>query len=83
MSKFQEYLYVNLIFWGFLVLLCVAVYVDCAVSGVVKFGDPPDEVMWQVFKFIVLVFGFGFTAVSVFDAVYDKFAEAESPEPSR
>jgi len=76
-SKFQEYLYVNLIFWGFLVLLCIAVYIDCAVSGVVKFGDKPDEVMWQVFKFIPLVFGLGFTAVSIFDALYDKFAGPE------
>jgi hypothetical protein len=79
-SKFEEYLYVNLIFWGFLVLLCIAVYIDCAVSGVIKFGDAPDEVMSQVFKFILLVFGLGFTAVSVFDALYDKFAGSEEPE---
>ncbi len=83
LSKFQEYLYVNLIFWGFLVLLCIAVYVDCAVSGVVKFGEAPDEVMKQVFKFILLVFGLGFTAVSVFDALYDKFAGPESAEPAK
>ncbi len=79
-SKFMEYVYVNLMFWGFLILLCIAVYVDCAVSGVVKFGDAPDEVMNQVFKFILLVFGLGFTAVSVFDALYDKYAEPETPE---
>ena len=83
LSKFQEYLYVNLIFWGFLVLLCIAVYVDCAVSGVVKFGEAPDEVMKQVFKFILLVFGLGFTAVSVFDALYDKFAGPENAEPAK
>lgn len=82
-SKFQEYLYVNLIFWGFLVLLCIAVYVDCAISGVIKFGDGPDEVMAQVFKFILLVFGLGFTAVSVFDALYDKFAGPETDEASK
>ncbi len=76
-SKFQEYLYVNLIFWGFLFLLCAAVYIDCAVSGVIKFGDAPDEVMKQVFGFILLVFGGGFTAVSVFDALYDRFAGTE------
>lgn len=83
LSKFQEYLYVNLIFWGFLVLLCIAVYIDCAVSGVVKFGEAPDEVMTQVFKFILLVFGLGFTAVSVFDALYDKFAGPETAEPTK
>jgi len=82
-SKFEEYLYVNLIFWGFLVLLCVAVYVDCAVSGVIKFGDAPDEVMSQVFKFILLVFGLGFTAVSIFDALYDRFARPEEAEPTK
>ena len=75
-SKFQEYLYVNLIFWGFLVVLCIAVYVDCVVSGVVKFGEI-DEVIKQVFMFILLVFGGGFTAVSIFDAMYDKFAGEE------
>ena len=78
-SKFQEYLYVNLIFWGFLVLLCAAVYIDCVISGVVKFGEI-DEVIGQVFKFILFVFGGGFTAVSVFDALYDKFAGQETPE---
>ena len=83
LTKFQEYLYVNLIFWGFLVLLCIAVYVDCAVSGVVKFGVAPDEVMRQVFKFIMLVFGGGFTAVSVSDALYDKFAGPESAETAK
>ncbi len=82
-SKFMEYVYVNLMFWGFLVLLCIAVYVDCAVSGVIKFGDAPDEVMNQVFKFILLVFGLGFTAVSVFDALYDKYAEVESAETAK
>jgi len=83
LSRFEEYLYVNLIFWGFLVLLCVAVYVDCAISGVIKFGDAPDEVMAQVFRFILLVFGLGFTAVSVFDALYDRFAGPEEAESAR
>ena len=82
-SKLQEYFYVNLIFWGFLVLLCIAVYIDCAVSGVIKFGEAPDEVMGQVFKFILLVFGVGFTAVSIFDALYDKFAGPENGETAK
>lgn len=81
-SKFQEYLYVNLIFWGFLVVLCIAVYIDCVVSGVVKFGEM-DEVIRQVFKFILLVFGGGFTAVSIFDALYDRFAGEENAEPAK
>jgi len=78
-SPVMEYVYVNLMFWGFLLLLCVAVYVDCAVSGVIKFGDAPDEVMRQVFKFILLVFGLGFTAVSVFDWLYDTYAGDDEP----
>jgi len=85
-SKIEEYVYVNLIFWGFLVVLCVVVYIDCVVSGVVKFGEI-DEVIKQVFKFILLVFGGGFTAVSIFDYLYDKYADpddarGEEPEPS-
>ncbi len=83
-SKLMEYVYVNLIFWGFLVVLCIAVYVDCAVSGVIKFGDAPDEVMKQVFKFILLVFGLGFSAVSVFDWLYDRYAgDEEAVEPAK
>jgi len=81
-SKFTEYLYVNLIFWGFLVVLCVAVYIDCVVSGVVKLGEI-DEVIKQVFMFILLVFGGGFTAVSVFDALYDKFAGEDDAETAK
>jgi hypothetical protein len=81
-SRFQEYLYVNLIFWGFLVVLCLAVYVDCVISGVVKFGEI-DEVIKQVFQFILLVFGGGFTAVSIFDALYDRFAGPDSAEPAK
>lgn len=81
-TSFQEYVTVNLIFWGFLVVLCLAVYVDCVISGVVKFGES-DEVINQVFKFILLVFGGGFTAVSVFDALYDRFAEPELPESAQ
>ena len=60
-------------------MLCAAVYVDCVVSGVVKFGEI-DEVIAQVFKFILLVFGGGFTAVSIFDALYDRYAEPEPEE---
>ena len=81
-SPLMEYVQVNLMFWGFLVLLCVAVYVDCAVSGVIKFGDAPDEVMKQVFKFILLVFGLGFTAVSVFDWLYDRYAGDDEAAPA-
>jgi len=81
-SRFQEYLYVNLIFWGFLVVLCLAVYVDCVISGVVKFGEI-DEVIKQVFQFILLVFGGGFTAVSIFDALYDRFAGPDGAEPAK
>lgn len=75
-SKVQEYVYVNLIFWGFLIVLCAVVYIDCVVSGVVKFGEI-DEVIKQVFQFILFVFGGGFTAVSIFDYLYDKFADPE------
>ena len=83
-SVFGGYVQVNLMFWGFLLLLCAAVYVDCAVSGVIHFGDAPDEVMKQVFKFILLVFGLGFTAVSVFDALYDRYAgDAEGAQPAK
>jgi Na+/H+ antiporter NhaC len=68
----KEYVYLNLMFWAFL-----------AVVGVIVFfttGAKWDPVMGNVFAFLFLVFGLGFTCVSVFDAIYDRAAKGTADE---
>ncbi len=60
----KDYIYINIFFWAFLVVLAIVVYFTT--------GGKYDPVMSNVFKFIFFVFGFGFTAVSVFDYIYEK-----------
>jgi hypothetical protein len=75
MTIFREYFWANLIFWAFLTLLSFVVWWSCS--------DPNDDpavkaVLAETFKFIIYLFGFGFTLVSLFDAAYDFFvARAE------
>jgi len=68
----KDYFYVNLFFWGFLLVVAVIVFFST--------GAKMDPIMENVFTFIFLVFGLGFTAVSVFDAVYEKVAKKNSNE---
>ncbi len=70
MSEFKVYLYANLLFWAFLVLLGLGIFISC--------GAKWDEVMGNIFKFIFLVLGLGFTLVSVFDALYSHFEGKEA-----
>ncbi len=69
-SEFKVYLYANLLFWAFLVLLGLGVFISC--------GAKWDEVMGNVFKFIFLVLGLGFTLVSMLDALYSYFERKEA-----
>jgi len=66
---FTDYLKINAIFWGFLVIVAVAVFITT--------GAKMDPVMGNVFFFIFAVFGGGFTAVSIFDYFYEKVASRE------
>jgi hypothetical protein len=75
MSEFKVYLYANLLFWAFLVLLGLGVFISC--------GAKWDEVMGNVFKFIFLVLGLGFTLVSILDALYSYFEAKGNGTPSK
>ncbi len=68
LTIFQEYFYANLLFWGFLVVLAFLTYAFT--------GGLWDAVMQQTVRFIFLVFGGGFTLVSVLDFLYDKYVSA-------
>lgn len=71
LGKLKLYLYVNLLFWGMLIVVGVAVFVST--------GAQWDPVMASVMKFLFLVVGGCFTLVSIFDAFYEKiFGEDEA-----
>ena len=72
MTNFEEYLYANLLFWGFLVVLAVITYFVC--------GAVWDDVTSGVMEFIFLILGGGFTLVSAMDYVYEKYYGHPSEE---
>jgi len=63
----KDYFYINLFFWAFLLVVAILVFFTT--------GAKWDPVMKNVFAFIFLVFGGGFTAVSIFDFIYEKVAK--------
>jgi hypothetical protein len=69
---FKDYFYINIFFWAFLLVVAVIVFFTT--------GAKMDPIMGNVFSFIFLVFGCGFTAVSIFDGVYEKFNKAGKDE---
>jgi hypothetical protein len=69
---FKDYFYINVFFWAFLFVVAIIVFFST--------GAKMDPIMQNVFTFIFLVFGCGFTAVSVFDAVYEKFSKGAGDE---
>ena len=69
-SRFREYFWANLVFWVFILVLSLAVWISCQ--------DPHDElpvraVLAETFTFMIMLFGCGFTLVTLFDAGYDFF----------
>ncbi len=62
----KEYFYINVIFWVFLLILAILIFFTT--------GGQWDPVMKNVFTFIFLVFGGGFTIVSIFDYIYERIA---------
>ena len=72
MSRFKEYLWANLAFWGFLLCLSLLAWLSCV--------DPADDaaigyVLGFTFRFLILLFGIGFTVVTLFDAALDAVVE--------
>jgi len=67
----EEYLYANLIFWGFL-----------AVVGIVSFfvcGGVWDDVWSGVMEFLFIIIGGGFTLVSALDCAYERYVAKSQP----
>jgi hypothetical protein len=63
LTKFQEYLYANLLFWGFLLAVAFISFFTC--------GGVWDDVTSGVMEFIFVIMGGGFTLVSVLDYCYE------------
>ena len=64
LTPFQEYFYVNLIFWGFLLAAAALTWFLC--------GAVWDDVMSGTLEFLFVILGGGFTLVSALDYFYDK-----------
>ncbi len=62
-SRFEEYFYANLLWWGFLVALAVISFFTC--------GGVLDDVTSGVLEFLFVILGGGFTLVSVLDYIYE------------
>lgn len=65
LTKFQEYLYANLLFWGFLLAVAIVSFFTC--------GGVWDDVTSGVMEFIFVIMGGGFTLVSVLDYFYESY----------
>ncbi len=66
LTLFQETLYANLMFWGFLACAAVLGFFLC--------GSVWDDVTEGVMEFLFFILGGGFTLVSVIDYFYEKNA---------
>jgi uncharacterized membrane-anchored protein len=64
-TPFQQYLYANLLWWGFLAVLAIVSFFTC--------GAVWDDVTEGVMEFIVVILGGGFALVTVLDYVYEKY----------
>jgi len=64
-TKFEEYFYANLLFWGFLLVVAIVSYFTC--------GGVWDDVTSGVMEFIFVIMGGGFTLVSVLDYFYESY----------
>jgi uncharacterized membrane protein YesL len=76
--QWKDYLWANLIFLGFLILLTFVVWQSSS--------SPTDDqhitaVLKQTFKFMVFLFGGGFVVLTLFDAAYDFFSSRAGEEP--
>ncbi len=72
LTKFEEYLYANLIFWAFISGVALISFFTC--------GGVWDDVTSGVMEFLFVIIGGGFTVVSVIDYFYEKFAGQTRPE---
>ncbi len=79
-GRLAEYFWANLIFWAFIGALSLFTWESCQ--------SPSDSeavryVLSDTFRFILLLFGAGFTLVTLFDWAYDFFASrAEETKPA-
>lgn len=64
LSKLEEYLYANLMVWGFLIIVAGISFFTC--------GAVWDDVTFGVMKFLFLIIGGGMALVSVLDYFYDQ-----------
>jgi hypothetical protein len=80
-GRLVQLLWANLIFWAFLMLVMALVYVSASSA---MDDDYIKMVLSDTAWFILKLFGFGFTLVTLFDLGYESFAShAEGGETPR
>ena len=72
LNKFEEYLYANLMAWGFLAVIGAISFFTC--------GGAWDAATKGVMEFLFLIIGGGITLVSVMDYFYDRYSADTSGE---
>ena len=75
LTVFEEYLYANLLWWGFLAVIAVITFFVC--------GGVWDDVARGVLEFILFILGGGFALVSHLDYLYEKHVAPNSREGNR
>lgn len=65
LSVLEQYLYANLLWFGFLVLLAIVSFFTC--------GAVWDDVTEGVMEFIFFILGGGFILVTLLDYLYEKY----------
>jgi bacteriorhodopsin len=73
-SRFSDYFWANLIFFGFIIVLGLVVRASCQSPS----DDPSvkqaiDLVLGETFQFFWLLMGGGFLLVTLFDAAYEHY----------
>lgn len=75
LTKFEEYFYANVLWWGFLLLVAIISFFTC--------GAVWDDVTSGVMEFIFVIMGGGFTLVSVLDYLYEKRVDNAAQEEGK
>jgi bacteriorhodopsin len=73
-SRFSDYFWANLIFFGFLFVLAFIVRASCeSPSDDASVRQAVGLVLDETFKFFLLLMGGGFLLVTLFDAAYEHY----------
>ena len=71
LTLFEEYLFANVVFWVFLIVVGIVSFFIC--------GGVWDDIWSGVVEFLFVIIGGGFTLVSALDYAYEKNVTKSQP----